>query len=495
MRHISPAKALICGSMLLALTACNEDSTRDPYSDSATLAVTGFTLKSDPHNVGLDSVYFAIDLGRSIIYNPDSLRPGTPINKIIPVITYPSEVDRAVITMTGGTTRTGEVNYKTNPTDSIDFTGKVSFTLAIGSYEHSYDIKINVHKEYADSLRWSEADVAPLPSRMANPKAQKTVRMSDSSAVCMILESDGSYTLARSRDMYDNSWSKSVITLPFTPRLNTLTAAGDDLYMLATDGALYKGNVSGTWSATGQVWESMIGAYTETVVGLESKNGSHYFAQYPVTNLNVKQIPEDFPVSGFSNFVTLTNKWTLSPVAFFQGGLKADGTLSPATWAFDGSEWILLNNGDIPAMEQASLIPYYYYRPTASGNGMEEYNVWMLIGGRKEDNSINRTVYMTYDNGVNWRQGSAQLQLPEVMPDMWNCDNVVQASPKTADISANWTRMWSAPATRMDYTVDGTNITWQCPYIYLIGGTDANGRLCNTIWRGVLARLTFTPII
>ena len=43
--------------------------------------------------------------------------------------------------------------------------------------------------------------------------------------------------------------------------------------------------------------------------------------------------------------------------------------------------------------------------------------------------------------------------------------------------------------------IDGYNVKWECPYIYLMGGEDAEGMLYNTIWKGVLNRLTFVPII
>ena len=48
---------------------------------------------------------------------------------------------------------------------------------------------------------------------------------------------------------------------------------------------------------------------------------------------------------------------------------------------------------------------------------------------------------------------------------------------------------------RVKYEIDGYNVKWECPYIYLMGGEDAEGMLYNTIWKGVLNRLTFVPII
>lgn len=498
LRYKNTCKLLTLIAMLVLATACNESSDSEPYSDSATLAVNGFSLKYDPTNLGVDSVYFAIDLNHAVIYNADSLRPGAKIDKLIPVINYSSDLDSVNITMTGGTTRTGVVDYKKNSTDSIDFSGRVTLTLVSGDKRRNYDVKVNVHKEYADSLRWDEASVTTLPSRLGSPLHQKTVALADTTAVSLIEEKDGTYTVSTSRDLYGNVWNKRAITIPFTPRVETLASSGDNLYILADDNQLYVTDLDGNWTATGRYWTEILGGYVNSVIGLEEREGALCFAQYPQHDINVTEIPEDFPVHGASNLVTLQNKWTLSPVAFMAGGVKKDGTLSSSTWAFDGSEWIRLNDADLPAMQQPSIIPYYSYRPTASGSMMEEFKVWMLVGGRQTDNTINRTVYLSYDNGVNWRKSSSLLQLPQVMPDMWGCDNIVADRPMQSNISNNWStryRRSGTGQTRVPYEVDGDLLLWNCPYIYLIGGQDAEGRICDTIWRGVLSRLTFAPII
>lgn len=445
---------------------------------------------------GLDSVYFAIDLNRGLIFNPDSLAPGTPIDKLVANIGYSSDVEKVIILQEGGTTREDEINYKKHPTDSIDFTGKVTLTLSKGELSKSYRLKVNVHNEYADSLRWDEVAMSTLPSRMSDPLSQKTVCLADTTAVSLIQEKDGTYTLSTSRNLIDNNWEKTAITLPFTPDIPSLSAANQTLYILDKAGHLFEGNTAGNWTDTGYIWDCIIGSYLDTAIGLSTMGDRTVFAQYPLTDLNTEAIvPTTFPRSGFSNFVTLKNKWTNSPVAFFVGGIKSDGTYSDDTWAFDGSEWIKLNSGGIPAVKGASIVPYYYYRTTASGSSLVEFSVWMLLGGRTSD-GFNRTVYISYNNGVDWAKGSQLMQLPAEFPEMSNCDNIVMSTTKTASLSDNWKIISrSSKPNRLPYQVDGETITWECPYIYLIGGINADGILYNSIWRGVLSRLTFVPII
>lgn len=488
------AAALMAGTASLA--SCNKDKDSDLYLDPVNLAVKSFTLNGGIADQELDTVFFSIDLERRLIFNADSLRKGTDISKVVANITFDNTPSEAVIVMQGGTTREGEIDYRENPTDSIDFTGNVTLRLKsdndkIGT---TYRIKVNVHNIDSDSLYWSEASVAALPSRMPNPMRQKTVEHANN-AISIIQEADASYTLAKSDGIDGSGWSKTKLELPFSPEIESLTATSSNLWMLASDGSLYSSDIDGSgWTHTGQTWRTLIGRYNETVVGLRNLDGSIVFAQYPMLDLLQKEAPADFPVSGLSNFVTLSNQWTSSPVAFFSGGRKTDGTLSDRTWAFDGANWITLSQGGLPQIEGAAIIPYYNYRPSASGDYMVQYKVWMLIGGRLSDGKFNRTVYVSYDNAVNWTKAADSVQLPDCIPTMTGCDAIVAET----DMQANLSDMWKSrhrTATRAGWTLEGDVISWGCPYIYLFGGYAPDGTLYNTIWRGVLSRLTFTPII
>lgn len=482
--------------MVLSLaTSCNSKSDSETFSFPANLAVSSFSLAADYHNPGLDSAYFSIDLQHGVIFNADSLRKGTNVSKVVPKITFNSTVSEAIIVMSGGTTRQGEVDYQKNPTDSIDFTGDVTLRIqaADGSISTSYRIKVNVHKENPDTLIWNELASSRIPSRMSDPKAIRTLE-TEEGIVSLIEEKDGSLTKACSATPENPVWTVTEVNLPFTPRVRTLNVVDNDLWILAGDGRLWKGSSDlSAWEATDEYWDVMLGAYTGSVVGIRTENGKRVFAQHPALDLIPSQIPQDFPLSGMSNLVTLQNKWTVSPVAFFAGGVAADGKSSDTTWAFDGSEWIRLCEGGVPALQGASIIPYYNYRRSADGKTMNEYNVWMLLGGRLESGELNRTVYVSYDNGVNWAKGVSTLQLPAQIPAFMDCDHIVADIEHTGNLSDAWTRI-SKPM-RLSYRTDGEYVIWDCPYIYLYGGILPDGTVNTNIWRGVLNRLTFVPII
>lgn len=487
-------KLLLIGGTTLAASSCNDTKSDVPegYPTPFNVAVTAMTITGKGNTPEIDSTYFSIDLDRGVIFNADSLPVGTQIDKLVPTFTYSSYVTKAIIKMEGGTTRTGEVDYTTTKTDSIDFTGKVTLTLSVEdeNISRTYLVKVNVHKEKSDSLVWGDRAHAALPSRLASPKNQKSVSFK-SSVVSIIQENDGSFTLASSSNLYDNQWSRKSIALPFEPEIRSLTASSDALYILDKSKQLFSSTDGENWTATGEKWDVIIGAYKNSALGLKSENGALYYAQFPMLDLNVEPVDAEFPLNGGSNFVTISNKWTTSPVGFFVGGTLANGTLSRATWAFDGANWVNLSQSDLPQVKGASIIPYYGFRFSSAGaTTPTEYPVWMVMGGTLNDGSLNRTMYISYDNGVNWSKASAFMQLPKEIPTMTACDNLVMETRLQTKLSDYWT-----PATRKgEVSVENNIISWDCPYIYMIGGYQADGNLCNSIWRGSLARFTFTPI-
>lgn len=176
---------------------------------SSTVAVTGFSLKAMSKVApNLDSVFFSIDLNRGVIFNADSLPVGTNIEKLIADISYTSSASSVKLTQTGGK-KEGEIDYKENPSDTIDFSGKVllSITAEDNSTTRTYNIKVNVHKCEPDTLVWDRLAVTPMPSRLGNPVQQKTVQFKDA-AYSLIAEKDGSYTMSVATDIIEGIWDK-----------------------------------------------------------------------------------------------------------------------------------------------------------------------------------------------------------------------------------------------------------------------------------------------
>lgn len=484
----------------LALTSCNSKSTDDSeslYMPSSSVAVTSFSLKADEKVTAyLDSVFFSIDLNAGVIANPDSLPKGSRIDKLVPVISYPATVSEATLTMTGGTTREGVVDYRTNPSDSIDFTGRVVLRLVAedGKSAREYLLKVNVHNSDPDTLAWTRLSAAHLPSRLASPRQVSAVRYGDK-AVCLLEESDGSMTLASSAEPAMGRWTLGRPTLPAEALLNTLTATDDALYLLDAHGSLFYSADGMAWSDTGANWTSITGGYGNLLLGIRSDASGLLHTSWPrATDIEETPVSASFPLTGTTDFGLFTSRWALRPVGFLTGGLLADGSPNARTWAFDGSRWADISENTPPALYGAVMVPYYTFTSTSTLWIKNEFSVWLLIGGRLADGSLNKQVWMTYDNGANWRPAPQSLQLPASFPALVGADGVVLNHPYSADVNEGWT--FSQPSRRVSPSdvIDG-RIEWQCPYIYIFGGTTEEGRLHEGIMRGVITRMQYTPLL
>ena len=490
-----------CIAMLMGtLSSCNKktETEEEIYMPASSVAVTDFSLKSKSgSNVKLDSVFFSIDLNRGVIFNADSLPVGTDVTKLVPVISYTSSASAVTLTQSGGRYE-GEIDYKTNPSDSVDFSGKVvlKITAEDKTTTRSYDIKVNVHRMEPDSLMWDRLAVTPIPSRLGAPKQQKTIAYRGS-AYTLIQESDDSYTLSVAADLIAGEWDKKTPSFDFNPDVRTLNATEDRLYLLDTAGTLHTSADGLTWDNTGCIWTNIIGAYGNAMLGLRSEGSKLLHTCWPSdAGYAETAVSSDFPVREYTDFVQFSNRWTTLPIGFMVGGRLADGSFTEKTWGFDGDHWAVLSEGMTPRMAGATLVPYYVYRKTSSSLVQTEFSVWLLIGGLRDDGKNNKVIYASYDNGVNWYAVDTQMQLPDYFPGLHNLDGIMAEWPKQASLESNWTATPSRGLpgmARVKYEVEDYEVYWDCPYIYLFGGIKDNSTLNDEIWRGVLNRLTFVP--
>lgn len=490
--------------MFLGLaSSCNEkkSETDEIAVTVSTVAVKSFNLKADTKILeDLDSVFFSIDLNNGVIFNADSLPKGTDISRLIPVVTFMTTMSKAEIVVSEEGKDDKTFNYLENANDSIDFTKNVA--LKVTAYDettqYTYRIKVNVHKQQPDSLMWDKLAEGRLPSRNGAPIRQKSVSI-NGSVISLIEENNGEYTFASSSDILQGFDSSLPLSLQFTPDISSLTATEDMFYMLDNDGNLYSSPNGIDWAATEEKWLTIVGPYLNSVLGVKITDNGLFHCHYPANpQISDTEVAADFPLSGRSALVSLSTKWSEEPTAFFVGGRMADLTLSEATWAFDGTVWTQIDDISAPALQGPALVSYFNNRRSSDLFHPYESEAWLIIGGRKADGTFNDTVYYSYDNGITWRPASSMMQLPDYIPGLESADGIVMYAPLSADLSDYWKSTPSRHAGRWlkpTYTLDGYDITWQCPYIYLIGGYGADGSLSDSIWRGVLAKLAFTPLI
>lgn len=487
-------------SILLGIGACNakheEDS--DIVVTSSIVAVKNFYIqKNDSIIANLDSVFFSIDLDRGVIFNADSLPKGTKVNRLIPSITFSNTMTKVELEFRKDNLTDTIVNYLTNPNDSIDFTNpvKLNVTAQDGTSTYSYTIKVNVHNLVSDSIVWDALSVSELPSRLEAPVAQKTVS-SKSKTYCLIEEYNGSYTLATTSDLNNPKWVKEELSNEFAPNIESFNISSDLLWVLSDSGNLYYSPNGINWNSTDQTWISVIGGYDGDILGVKETSESFHFVQYSSEEgvINEMDLDPEFPIYGFSQLGIIDTGWSSQPSAIIAGGVKDDNSFSSAIWAFDGSNWAEINMSSLPELKKPMLARYVVYKDTPQPFKYREFDAWLLFGGVDEYGYFNREVYISLDNGIKWSLAPEGIQLPDIIPSLEDSDVIVDAYTLSADLNDFWKAV-NSYSTRSSYTIDGTEITWQCPYLYIFGGYSIYGSLSTNIWRGVLNRLTFTPII
>ena len=486
--------------MLLAMTvaSCNKkdepsastDSEYSSYSNSTTL-VSAFSLRANTKIInGLDSVTFAIDQERGLIYNADSLPYGTRINALCVNVTTASTVATKEFVVKNGTVQKDTViTYRNNSSDSIDFTGDVTLrvTSRDGLYTRDYKVKVNVHKQEPDIIVWDHARRRDLPNASSTLTASKTV-MVNGDFMCLVND-NGSYVLSTSEDPLAGTWSKTVISFPFVPKVSSFTATPQAIYILDEVGGLYSSDNNGvSWTPCGVEWNTIIGAYNDRILGVKHDGTTWVHDEYPHREGFVPtKINDHFPVSGMSDLVMASNEWTANQQAMCAGGVLATGELTNAVWGYDGETWGLVSDvsGVLPALSDATLFSYYTYSKTSTSASPVKRVTWMVMGGKLADGKLNPTTFVSRNQGINWSWGENGVQLPATMPAFSGAQIFVMD------------RTISASAPRLN-TYDAGHVTpvteWDCSYLYLFGGYGANGSALNNVWEGVLRRLTYKPV-
>lgn len=493
--------ALLISIATLSFGSCTSSSYDGPIETYSNVAVTSFSLTdNDKILENLDSVYFSIDLANALIYNADSLPYGTQTSKLnVSIVTAEtcSKVDIIV------PAKNDTINYLENSTDTIDFSkGPVILRVVSAdlSNERKYTVLVNVHKMKPDSLSWGRLASSGLPSLLdrASIDEQKTIEY-QGKALCLTRDND-SYCLATTENPGNNNWEKQIIEFPFTPNIKSFAATTEAMFILDAIGNLYTSVEGNTWDSCGQQWSHIYGGYDSTLLGVKSVEGKYYHVTYPATTET--EIASECPVSGTSQMLVFANNWSSAPQAIIIGGKCANGHLTGETWAYDGTQWAKISNTSIPAYQNMTLVPYFSYKTNADKWNVTKYSTLIAMFGQDRLERADNTVYISYDQGVNWKKADELMQLPDFIPSRFNAQALVFSSTIHSRSSNTWHEYNFNSVHNGWYIIDPfssratTEVSeWECPYIYLFGGENAEGQTYNTIWRGVINRLSFKPIV
>lgn len=460
---------------IFAFSGCNDNDGYETSIDYTSTQVQSFNLMSNDKILNnLDSVYFSIDLVNARIFNADSLPFGTPVNKLqIEVKTdncseievrfpHPDHLGDSVI------------NYMTNSTDSIDFS-RGNVRLHVVSYDRAasrdYTLEVNVHKTVADTLLWFTDTPMSLPSSLTSISASATV-MRNKNLYTLTTDNDGNYCLNTASSPLD-AGSNENLSFSFIPQIESFTATESAFFILADNGDLYTSADARNWTSCDVNWTSITATYGDILLGVVKDGDTYKHSTYPGSPTTV--IPEDFPVSGNSQAIRFTSKWSPEAQIITMGGTKADGTPSPTVWAYDGSLWAKIADNTPMKVTGASMFPYYVCETDTNTWTATTRSVFMTLGGTQADGTPNGTIHISYDLGFNWQEAPSLMQPPKNFPPIHGARAFIinKAMPSRA----------IRPIT-----------DWDTPYIYLYGGYDSEGKPYPYILQGVINKLQFKPL-
>lgn len=500
------AFCLIIAATAVGFTACNTSSDDfDEYELPSSALVKSFSISANDKVLSnLDKVFFSIDLINSRIFNADSMPYGTDVHALVPEITTSGVSALELIVSRPGKSDT-TYNYLTNPTDSIDFSnGPVTMKLTSinEAVTINYTVSVNVHKVKSDSLTWGNVAYTKLPTSLATVAAQQTVKY-EGKAYCLTTDGDN-YCMSTSSNPGSKQWESRSINPGFSMRVETFRSTDDALYVLDDARSLYKSTDHGaSWTKTSMTFDYLIGGYGNEILGTVKDNGTWKIAS---SNGGIIDAPADFPVSGASHPIIYSFPMSDSSQMTIVGGRQANGYLTGASWGYDGTNWAKISNAPLPEeLEGVAVFPYFTFEENSYWVATEN-SIFVAVGGKNDTGECNATTYISYNYGMSWKEAPDLMQLPENVPPMAYTQALVFPTELTVSSRSSmtaWTEValkpipacWQiVPANGIASRASTAITSWECPYIYVFGGENAQGETYDTVWRAVVNRLTFKPL-
>ena len=244
---------------VFALASCLNDDDEYVYTDDS--AITSFSVTGAKRYIhtktkkeGKDSVYtvtssytsykFCIDQSNNTIYNPDSLPCGVDAKKLVCTVTGLNSMAVLIKSL-----KDERLEYISG-TDSLDFSQERELQVMSNSGKQlrKYKVKVNIHKEQADSFFWK-----PMAKQFTAVKTC-AVKTAEGGVRLFLFGTDGRQT--RVYVMNDaQTWRAA------TPNFNGVLAADayegvvtkDDKVYLSHGGNIICTTAGNNWKQTGSV--------------------------------------------------------------------------------------------------------------------------------------------------------------------------------------------------------------------------------------------------
>lgn len=404
MKSFLPVIAVV---LAIGLSGCKRSTST--IANSSVAQLTAFYFSANSQYPGLGSATFKVEerLDTGLVYNPDSILYGTPLDSVIPKFTFAATPGSATLT-------TPDTVIVLTGADTIDFRRQpiyLTITSSDGTNTKVYAICATVHQIDPDYVQWVQLTPQIYPS---DNSEQKTVLLKDE---FVLLKHNGfSNRVYTSSDAV--TWiDKGVPTgLPVDCRVRGIISDNQTLYYVDST-HLYSSQDAQTWTVTdytgkGFSLKSMLMYWNDTIWAVAKQGSSSILMKMQDGELRpTRLLPKSaFPISDFAA-VAFKNA-SLRNRAMILGGYSEDG-------AALNSRWNLEFSPTIPTLDGYRMQNFSIDRPSfnsLTGVSVVWYNkdLYMFGGVDADLQYAGREILISTDEGMTWRAvDSTKNYIPE----------------------------------------------------------------------------------
>ena len=407
MRRFLDISTLIGLLLVCIMVGCSKSTTTTTKSSVAQLSA--FSLAANDSFPGMEKAVFKIEerLDTGLVYNPDSIMYGTPLDSVVPKFTFATTPGAAVLAV-------GDTTIVLTGSDTINLNIRpiyLSVTSQDASNTKVYEIVATVHQVDPDLFVWTQLTPAVYP---ADNSEQNVLTLGDK----LVLIKNNGFRTSVFTSADGATWSSEQVptVLPSATRVRSIISDNSMLYY-ADDSLLYTSTDALTWQQTsyagsGFALKTMLMAWNETVWALAEDSEGLVLANMQGGMLQPTTLRprSPFPVSDFAAvaFESASNRAR----AMILGGFAEDGTALNTRWNLEYATTIAENGGY--RMQDFSIDRPHFTRLTGASVVWYNHQLYMFGGVDAEMQYQGRDILISTDEGVNWTKAdTAKCQLPE----------------------------------------------------------------------------------
>lgn len=423
MRHFNCIIGLFLGVIgLISLNSCSSKTSSTPASPVAQL--TSFVLRHDSFPDMQKTVFLIKErLDTGLVYNPDSIRFGMPVDSLRTVLGFYSTPSSAEMRM-------GDTSFILTGTDTLDYTRRPVFLKVVSadrSVTKVYEVDVRVHQVDPDLYSWQQV-CDRVYSYAADDQRLFCCRQSGGDQLYCYVRSASGLELYVSENGGRQWGSRGISGLPSDCRPGSIIS--DGVSFCYADGAQIYTSADGcAWTlATADRSIEALLFYFPALDGnpvpwmiCPDSDPERWMVCYWQGGALVDYqaiLKSDFPVRGFSAIPFFATSGR-SRMLLLGGYSSSDRMLgSRWNWEYVAGRGIHLTRYDkelpvFPAIADAAVVWYD--------------NRLLLLGAMEATDTLHaRGVYASVDEGLHWqRMDTTKCMLPAAMADRQRVQAVV----------------------------------------------------------------------